>query len=184
FQWRGAILSLEFSPPSPRGLRPGRSCALGTGLLRAALEVGVKGVVEERSPLDDFVVVGGHVRKPLADCPEPDRLRRLRRLFGEVRVMDDPRQVSQGRVAGQALLDELLEGAAALPVLVGIAGSGCVKADRPFPLLDGRDVAGLDEDDLRRRVEEALDQPGRRGAIDVNPLARYPLHAVMVSAAT
>ena len=68
-------------------------------------------------------------------------------------------------------------------VLVGIAGSGCVKADRPFPLLDGRNVAGLDEDDLGSGVEEALDQPGRRGAVDVDPLARDPFHGQIVSAA-
>ena len=114
----------------------------------------MKGVVEERSARDDLVVVWGHVRKPLADRPESDRLRRLGGLFGEVRAVDDPRQVSQGRVAGETLVDQLLEGAAALLVPVWIAGSGRVKADRPFTLLDGRDVVWLHENDLGIRVEE------------------------------
>jgi hypothetical protein len=45
--------------------------------------------------------------------------------------MDDRRQALQGRIAGQTLIDELLEGAAALLVSVWIAGSGCVKPIAP-----------------------------------------------------
>src|SRR5712691_12115673 len=54
-----------------------------------------------------------------------------------------------------------------------------VEADRVLACLQRGDLVRLDEYDVPTRIDEPADQPGRRRAIDVNPLARHPLHFLM-----
>ena len=95
--------------------------------------------------------------------------------------MDDPRQPAQGGVAAEALGDQLLEGAAPLLVLVRILGSGRVEAGGGVSLLHAGHLLPGHEEDLRLGVEEPPDQPGGRGAVDVDLTAGYPLHDVSFS---
>ena len=95
---------------------------------------------------------------------------------GEVRAVNDEREPRERGIAREALGDELLEGASALRIRVGMAGAGGVEADGAVALLDAGDVSGLDEEDLRLRIEKPADEPAGRRAIDVNAFARDPFH--------
>src|SRR5258708_1918490 len=136
----------------------------------------VEGVVKEGGARDDLRVVGGHVGEALAARPQPGGLGRRGDLGGKVRPVDDPGQPPERGVAGQPLLDQLLEGAPAAVVAVGIAGAGGVEAEGVLAALDGLDLLRLDQADLRLRIEEAPHQPGRRRPVDVHALAGHPLH--------
>src|SRR5258708_13123157 len=136
----------------------------------------VEGVVKEGGARDDLRVVGGQVGEGLADRPQAGGLGRRGDLGGKVRPVDDPGQPLERGVAGQPLVDQLLEGAPAAVVAVGIPGAGGVEAEGVLAALDGLDLLRLDEADLRLRIEEAPHQPGGRRPVDVHTLAGHPLH--------
>src|SRR5262249_6072840 len=94
-----------------------------------------------------------------------------------VGAVDDPREGPEGRVSRQALGDELLEGAAPLPVTVRVAGAGGVEADRPLPLLHSGHLPRLDEEDLGLGIEETADEPDGGRPVDVDPATGDPFHA-------
>src|SRR5258708_33197962 len=136
----------------------------------------VERVVKEGGARDDLRVVGGHVGEALADRPQPGGLGRRGDLGGKVRPVDDPGQPLERGVAGQPLVDQLLEGAPAAVVAEGLPGAGGVEAEGVLAALDGLDLLRLDEADLRLRIEEAPHQRGGRRPVDVHTLAGHPLH--------
>ena len=90
--------------------------------------------------------------------------------------MHDEREPRERGIAREALGDELLERASSLRIGVGMAGAGCVEADGTVALLDAGNFFGLDEEDLRLRIEQPANEPAGRGAIDVNAFARDSFH--------
>ena len=90
--------------------------------------MGIERVVEEGGALDDLVVVAGDLGEPLADRPQPRRLGRAVDLLREVRPVDDAGERLERRVAGEPLVDQLLERAPAPLVAVGVARAGGVEA--------------------------------------------------------
>src|SRR5436305_3690867 len=138
--------------------------------------MGIEGIIEERRPLDDLGIVAGDLGEPLADRPEPGGLGRRLDLGGKVRAMDDPGQIHQGRVIGESLVDQLLEGAPAPLVAVRIAGPRGVEAQGALAGLDRRHLLRLDEPDLRRGIDETPQEPGGRRPVDVHSFPGYPFH--------
>ncbi len=91
-------------------------------------------------------------------------------LIAEVRLMHDPGHLPENRVLQQVVLQERLE--AAVSLVVGelcsehVEGCGAVGYVRWI----------LDEDELGLEVDEALDEPGARGPVDVAAGSGCPLH--------
>src|SRR5262245_49090375 len=74
------------------------------------------------------------------------------------------------------LLHERLEGAPARCVRVGVCRARSVEAGRALSPLDLSNFFGLDEQDPASGVDEAPDQPARRGPIHLDTLLRHPDH--------
>src|SRR4029453_9745831 len=81
----------------------------------------------------------------------------------------------QRRVVRPVLPRECLERAAMIRIVVRIAGTWRVEADRALVRLHARNLAGVDEQELRRRIDEPPDQPGGGGAVDADAAASDPL---------
>src|SRR5439155_22942321 len=157
---------------------PRRPC---TPFRQAVLEVRVERVVQEAGPGHDVRVILPDIREALADGPEAGRLRLRAGLVGKVGLVDDPRESSKCSIAGEALLHELLEGAAAALVLVGIPRARRIEPDRPAPSLELGDLLRFHEEDLRLGIEKAPDEPRGGGAVHMDPLARDPLHRIYIA---
>src|SRR3954464_11412252 len=146
-------------------------------LLDALAQVGIERVVEEGRALNDLAVIGSDRRKSLADGPESRRLGSRPDLRGKVCSVDDQCQLPQRRIVGETLVYQLLERAATAFISVWIASTRGVKSKGILVKLDGLDLLGRDETDLRFRVEESPNQPSGRRPVDVHVLARYPPHS-------
>jgi hypothetical protein len=98
----------------------------------------------------------------------------------DVGGVHDPGQAHQGGVPAEVVVvDEDLEGALAVPVVVG--GAGGVEPMCSFGLLDGEDLVGRDVDDLGVGVDEPSDQPRAGDAVGLGAGTRDPLHGLASS---
>lgn len=94
----------------------------------------------------------------------------------DVGFVDDLTDAAQGGVVGE-MVDARDGFEAAVAVVVAEFGAAYVEGGRV-----GGDVGWVgDEDKLGRRVDEATDQPGAGGAVDVDARAGGPLRAVLSS---
>src|SRR5262245_13876458 len=107
-------------------------------------ERSVQRVVQEARLRHRVVIVGSHQREALRDGAQPGRLRRRTDLRGEVRAVHDARELLEGTVVRTMLLCERLERAAVLAVVVRVARTRSVEADRAFARLHGGDFAWFD----------------------------------------
>src|SRR5579859_4150351 len=97
-------------------------------------------------------------------------------MVGGVSAADDARDLSEGGVGGSqiVLADDRVEGA-----LVGVVAQlrlWNIVGRAALPLSDGQNLISRSEDEFGVGIDEALNEPWTGNAVDLRPLAGYPLH--------
>src|SRR5262249_6608790 len=136
----------------------------------------IERVIEKRRALQNLFVIPADVGESLADGPKPSRFWCDADLLGKIGSVDDQGEPGERRVPGKALGDELLEGTETLLIFVRIYGSRRIETESSVARLDAGDLMGLDENNLRLKIKESLDQPAGRRALAVNGYPHAPFH--------
>lgn len=152
-----------------------RRCRGVGGCRDVSLAPCVEDVVDERSTLEQAVVVGFDVEAADPDRQQPEPGRVGVKVFVDVSGVHDPRQADQRWVVVELVaVDQHLE-TAPIPLMSERRASG-VETVGTLHCGDREDVGSGDVDDFGVGVDEPTDKPRARNPVGLGAFTGNPLH--------
>src|SRR5262249_5741606 len=145
-----------------------------------SLEGGVERVVEKGRLLDRLLVVPCDKWEAVRDGAQTSGLGGEVDLVVEVGPVNDPGKGHQCGVVRTVLLDQRLERASTMRVLVRVGGARGIEARRTFGSLHLGDLLRFHEQQGSIGVDEPPDQPRGRRPVHLDPSLGHPRHRVLL----